>query len=1136
VITIAKPANATLRDLNIVGGLIGVHLLGAKHSNVWNSRITQSIEAGIWLEGSSENEISHNILTKIGGARTTSGVRLSAGSSDNTLASNQLSEIKGRGFWLYEKSNDNWLSKNTVQEASAGIYVQGTGDNRLDRNLLKVNTNGIQLLDNLATDINNNRLFNNTRGLLIQGGSKLVVFDNTVNSSKVEGVKLSNADAKITENEIFASGTDGLLLEQGDNSVVEQNLIAEHANGAGIHIKDSKNVIVRDNTLFNNAKGIWVDPSFNIQLALNRVYHSADEGILVENSVNTEIVSGNRIVSASEGILLLNSPHTSVLGNLFNLTQTAIRLEDSDRSTIHGNQIERTDIGIMLLRSNLNRLHNNSLLLAGVGISLTQSSANHLSSNTITESSEVGIKLNSASMNNRLVGNHLAENGIGVHIVDPTSIRNTLLNNTMSMNNIGVRLENARATVLYHNNFLDNTIQAEDTLPTANYFFNPTLQEGNYWSDYTGVDVDHDGIGDTLVPHPAPNFDRFPLVNKDGWMLLILTPSELKLEIQKLNLSPIQEQLLLTPLNRATKQTLVELPAILPTPILLKDPVYRPITLVKPITTVTPVFTLQPITIKPIIQPIIKPITPSSKALQTKLQPIIQRNLTAYPIKTPLQTKFTVVEPALAYKDSALQMELVQAEWNKNVEYAQANWHLVDDPVVVAFLCYSWIQEINIGWGIVIYVVQSPDWDDDGIGCHIENAIGTNPYDSDTDDDGMPDGYEYYNNLDPLSDDRNVDTDGDGLTNWLEYQMGTKAGNPDSDGDDLDDGDELVQGTNILDNDTDNDGLRDGWEVQHRRNANVLGATINVFNPLWPIITINWGWVVFHFPEGALDYDGDGLSASYEHSMRNLGADPWVKDILVEVDYVQGQEPTDTDGDGSEDDFADVVDAFDDYNINLIYDIDDELPADSYTSNSEAGDHYDNDFSSWRVGKWRYSILANSIQCACSGYAFDIPNDMFIVARGRVYQWWDDITNPFGSDHAEAGTWMHELGHTLGLKHGGSDHGNWKRNYYSVLNYYYQVKGLFTSTERDPPSQSGTQGPLSYSDGSARTLDEDNLSEPQGIGKGYGIDWNNDGDTSDTGRSYDVNGDGDTNDVIADYDDWTYLITHLDETLVHNSP
>ena len=43
---------------------------------------------------------------------------------------------------------------------------------------------------------------------------------------------------------------------------------------------------------------------------------------------------------------------------------------------------------------------------------------------------------------------------------------------------------------------------------------------------------------------------------------------------------------------------------------------------------------------------------------------------------------------------------------------------------------------------------------------------------------------------------------------------------------------------------------------------------------------------------------------------------------------------------------------------------------------------------------------------------------------------------------AQAGTLMHELGHNLGLRHGGDDHVRYKPNYLSVMNYAFQLTGL----------------------------------------------------------------------------------------------
>ena len=56
------------------------------------------------------------------------------------------------------------------------------------------------------------------------------------------------------------------------------------------------------------------------------------------------------------------------------------------------------------------------------------------------------------------------------------------------------------------------------------------------------------------------------------------------------------------------------------------------------------------------------------------------------------------------------------------------------------------------------------------------------------------------------------------------------------------------------------------------------------------------------------------------------------------------------------------------------------------------------------------------------------------------------VTLPIGKRNEQAGTFMHEFGHTLGLKHGGNDHENEKPAYHSVMNYLYQFPRADVST------------------------------------------------------------------------------------------
>jgi len=63
---------------------------------------------------------------------------------------------------------------------------------------------------------------------------------------------------------------------------------------------------------------------------------------------------------------------------------------------------------------------------------------------------------------------------------------------------------------MYHNNF-NNTRNAYDT--STNIWYNDTLHEGNYWSDYFGIDADDDGIGDTHYSiHGGISQDYYPFM------------------------------------------------------------------------------------------------------------------------------------------------------------------------------------------------------------------------------------------------------------------------------------------------------------------------------------------------------------------------------------------------------------------------------------------------------------------------------------------------------------------------------------------------------------------------------------------------------------------------------------------------
>lgn len=163
----------------------------------------------------------------------------------------------------------------------------------------------------------------------------------------------------------------------------------------------------------------------------------------------------------------------------------------------------------------------------------------------------------------------------------------------------------------------------------------------------------------------------------------------------------------------------------------------------------------------------------------------------------------------------------------------------------------------------------------------------------------------------------------------------------------------------------------------------------------------------------------------------------------------------------------------------------------------------------------------------------------------------------------QASTLMHELGHNLGLNHGGSpsDGNNFKPNYLSTMNYMYTFLGipevgtldeatpyyLWSRTEDNtPPFRdgicTGSQFPdtlsdlahspftdhfvIDFSDGVNDPIDENDVLEPFGIGTGSGVsvDFDCDG-VIESNVAIDVNKDADIPGLstLTDHNDWSNL-------------
>jgi hypothetical protein len=313
--------------------------------------------------------------------------------------------------------------------------------------------------------------------------------------------------------------------------------------------------------------------------------------------------------------------------------------------------------------------------------------------------------------------------------------------------------------------------------------------------------------------------------------------------------------------------------------------------------------------------------------------------------------------------------------------------------------------------------------------------------------------------------------------------------------------------TVTIEKDTDGDGLPDDWEIN--------GIDVD--------------------DDGVIDLDLPMLGADWEH-----------KDIFVEIDYMNygGSGPIHNHEPhlGS---IFEVQKAFDNApvsnpdgarGINLHYVIDESTPHqdvinwDDFYSIKRANFGTRDERIHPKIIKakkmvFHYALFAHNYTGG-SGSG-EISGNDFFIALG------DGASTLDRARAEETATFMHELGHNLGLRHGGNEAVNFKPNYPSVMNYLFQFNYRVPSR------------PLDYSTGSRRVLEEGDLDENVGIGsrtvtvwrgpdgslyRSSGtleIDWDNDGEIK-SGVSVNLNNyppgsPSVPSQTLKDYNDWENL-------------
>ena len=268
---------------------------------------------------------------------------------------------------------------------------------------------------------------------------------------------------------------------------------------AAIRVRESKHFIIENNTIKELFFGIYLEKSKEGKILSNKIYGKA----------KSEFNSGN-------GIQLWYCNNIEIKDNYVERVRDGIYLEFSNYCTIHNN-ISKNNVryGLHFMFSNHDVVTNCSYTNNGAGVAIMFSKFMKMSYNLFSDnwgSAAYGVLLKEVN-DTEISRNIFKNNTTAINIEGSNRVQylhNDFISNGWALNSRGANYQN---TVNY-NNFLNNSF---DLLYQGQ--LNQNNFDHNYWSNYTGYDLDKDGIGD--VPHRPIKLFSY-IVNKTPESIIFL--------------------------------------------------------------------------------------------------------------------------------------------------------------------------------------------------------------------------------------------------------------------------------------------------------------------------------------------------------------------------------------------------------------------------------------------------------------------------------------------------------------------------------------------------------------------------------------------------------------------------------------
>ena len=319
-----------------------------------------------------------------------------------------------------------------------------------------------------------------------------------------------------------------IIINKGISLIGEEGTIIDGEN------KGSVFILKTDDFLLKNLKIINVGMSYTVEYCAIKVIKAKNFtiedcilenvffGILIEKSkrgiIRNNTISGSRISEASSGngIHIWDGNRMQVYNNQMFGLRDGIYFEFVKNSEVYKNvSHDNIRYGLHFMFSNKNIYHHNEFRNNGAGVAVMFSKFITMHHNTFKlnwGSASYGLLLKEI-YDAEIYNNLFEENTIGINGEGCTRINYT--NNTFLRNGWAIKIAGAcYANIFTKNDFMHNSLDL-----AYNSKINDNKFDNNYWSEYTGYDLDNNGIGD--IPYRPVKLFSY-IVNRTPEALVLL--------------------------------------------------------------------------------------------------------------------------------------------------------------------------------------------------------------------------------------------------------------------------------------------------------------------------------------------------------------------------------------------------------------------------------------------------------------------------------------------------------------------------------------------------------------------------------------------------------------------------------------